>query len=229
MLHSHLSTSRAGEFILGHRRILALFASVALFLSTGCRLDSPTVAGPGGQGAEFENEDRRSRHDVDTAGPRPRPRPLSTAQAAAVHRGIPRLTGGATQISGIGYYAEPGQCEDPEGQGSDYALVMTGDLEGCLYIFVETSKCSAGGAYVETGTETFVGRYGGAPGTFRTTYLFTAKYRDCANLAGQIAGRCQHPMIAGSGDGIFEGVTGRFDMTDDVEAGNFAYRGHFRS
>ena len=136
---------------------------------------------------------------------------------------------GATQISGIGSYAEPGECNDPEGQGSDYVLIMTGDLEGCHYVFVETARCSAGGAYSETGTETFVGLYNGAPGTFKTTYLFTAKYRDCANLVGEIAGRCQHPLIAGSGEGIFEGLTGRFDMKDDIETGTFPYRGHFRS
>ena len=123
-----------------------------------------------------------------------------------------RFTGGATQISGIGYYAGPGECNDPEGQGSDYDLTMTGDLEGCHYVFVETARCSAGGAYSETGTETFVGLYNGAPGTFKTTYLFTAKYTDCANLVGEIVGRCQHPIIAGSGEGVFEGVTGRFDM-----------------
>jgi hypothetical protein len=106
---------------------------------------------------------------------------------------------------------------------------MTGDLEGCHYVFVETARCSPGGAYTETGTETFVGLYNGVPGTFRTTYLFTATYEDCANLVGEIAGRCQHPIIAGSGEGVFEGVTGRFDMKDDVEAGDFPYRGHFRS
>jgi hypothetical protein len=106
---------------------------------------------------------------------------------------------------------------------------MTGDLNGCHYVLVETASCSAGGAYSESGTETFVGLYNGAPGTFKTTYLFTAKYRDCANLSGEIAGRCEHPLVAGSGDGVFEGVTGRFDMQDDIETGSFPYRGHFRS
>jgi hypothetical protein len=139
------------------------------------------------------------------------------------------FTGGATQVSGIGFFAESGECNDPEGLGSDYDLTMTGDLEGCHYVFVETARCSAGGAYSETGTETFVGLYNGVPGTFRTTYLFTATYEDCANLVGEIAGRCQHPIIAGSGEGVFEGVTGRFDMQDDIEMGNFPYRGHFRS
>ena len=78
------------------------------------------------------------------------------------------------------------------------------------------------------GTETFVGLYNGAPGTFKTTYLFTATYTDCANLVGEIVGRCQHPIVAGSGEGVFEGVTGRFDFKDDIESGNFPYRGHFR-
>jgi hypothetical protein len=101
---------------------------------------------------------------------------------------------------------------------------MTGDLEGCLYTFVESAKCSPSGVYLETGTETFVGQ----GGTFRTTYRFEAKYQDCANLAVEIHGRCQHPIIAGSGTGPFEGVTGRLDFKDDIEAGNFPYRGHLK-
>ena len=135
---------------------------------------------------------------------------------------------GATQISGVGFYAGPTECNDPEGQGSSYDLVLTGDLEGCHYVFIETSNCSAGGTYKESGTETFVGAYNGATGTFRTTYLFTGKYTDCANLTAEIVGRCQHPIVAGSGEGVFEGVTGRLDFKDDVEVGNFPYRGHFR-
>jgi hypothetical protein len=201
MLPSPMSPPDAEGSMLGNTRLLALCTSAALALSAGCSQDSPTVAGPDAQ--------------IDQTG-------LGAG-------GFSRFTGGATQISGIGFFAEPGQCNDPEGQGSDYALIMTGALEGCHYVFVEIAGCSAGGAYRETGTEAFVGLYNGAPGAFRTTYLFTAKYKDCANLAGEIAGRCQHPLIAGSGEGVFEGVTGRFDMQDDIEAGNFPYRGHFRS
>jgi hypothetical protein len=141
---------------------------------------------------------------------------------------ISPFTGGATQISGIGRFAGPAECNDSEGQGSDYDLIISGDLEGCHYVFVETARCSAGGAYSETGTETFVGRYNGAPGTFETTYLYTGTYTDCANLAGQIVGRCQHPITTGSGEGVFEGVAGRLDMRDDVETGSFSYRGHFQ-
>ena len=138
----------------------------------------------------------------------------------------PTRADGATQISGIGFYAAPGACTDAEGQGADYALTMTGDFSGCHYVFIETSRCTPGGAYFETGTETFVGTYNGATGTFKTNYIFTATYQDCPTFVGEIAGRCEHPIEHGSGTGVFEGVTGRFDMKDDVEVGNFPYRGH---
>lgn len=134
--------------------------------------------------------------------------------------------GAVQQISGVGAYAAPGECTDPEGDGSDYVLLMTGSISGCDYTFVESARCSAGGAYFETGTETFVGTLDGEFGTFRTQYVFTATYRDCPSFVGEIAGRCEHPIVAGSGTGVFEGVKGRFDMRDDVEEGNFPYRGH---
>ena len=140
----------------------------------------------------------------------------------------PALAGGATQISGIAFPTVPGECTDPQGQGSDFAVKMTGDLVGCLYTSVETAECSPSGTYNETGAEIFVGLYNGETGTFRTTYRFTAKYDDCPNLTGEIIGRCQHPITAGSGEGVFEGVSGRLDLKDDIEAGNFPYRGHLR-
>ena len=94
---------------------LALCTSAALALSAGCSPDSPTVAGPDAQ--------------LDQTG-----------LGAGEHPEMSRLTGGATQISGIGYYAGPSECNDPEGVGSTYDLTMTGDLEGCHYIFVETAR-----------------------------------------------------------------------------------------
>jgi hypothetical protein len=141
----------------------------------------------------------------------------------------PALAEGATQISGIGFFPDPGECADPpEGVVSDYAVVMTGDLEGCLYTDILTTESSPSGTYRETGTEFFVGSYLGESGTFETTYRFEAKYEDASTQTGEIFGRCQHPIVEGSGTGIFEGVTGRIDMKDDVEAGNFPYRGHLR-
>lgn len=135
---------------------------------------------------------------------------------------------GATQISGLGFYAAEGACTDEEGEGADYALTMTGDFSGCHYVFIHTSQCLPSGAYYEAGTETFVGTYQGEHGTFQTNYVFTAKYLDCTTFVGEVAGRCEHPIADGSGTGVFDGVSGRFDMKDDVEAGNFPYRGHLR-
>lgn len=117
----------------------------------------------------------------------------------------------------------------PDGQDPTFVLRMEGDLEGCHYVFVETSTCTPSGTYKETGTELFVSKDGGS--TFRTTYRFTAKYEDCPNLAEEIFGRCQHPIIAGSGTGDFEGVTGRLDFKDDLSDPvnpEFPFRGHLR-
>ena len=134
---------------------------------------------------------------------------------------------GAKQISGIGYFAEEGACTDPQGANASYVLTLTGSLTGCHYVFVETGKCTPGETYTETGTETFVGTYEGQPGTFTTSYVFTAKYADCETFAGEVEGRCQHPFVNGSGTGVFQGVReARLDMRDDVGAGNFPYRGH---
>ncbi len=142
---------------------------------------------------------------------------------------VPAFARGATQISGVGVYADKQTCNDPEGvndegKKADYALILDGNLKGCLYTFVGPPKSSPSGTYRETGTELFVGTYLGESGTFETTYRFEAKY----DLAGEIFGRCQHPIVEGSGTGIFEGVTGRLDFKDDIEAGNFPYRGHLR-
>jgi hypothetical protein len=137
----------------------------------------------------------------------------------------PALAEGATQISGVAVLDEADEC-DSGSVGADFALIMDGDLQGCLYTFVESAESSPSGTYRETGTELFVASNGA--GTFETTYRFEAKYEDVDNLSGEIFGRCQHPIVEGSGTGIFEGVTGRLDLKDDVEAGNFPYRGHLR-
>ena len=137
---------------------------------------------------------------------------------------------GATQISGIGYYATSGEC-DYESQGAVYAIKMTGDLEGCLYAFIDDYECSPSGTYREEGREYFVGTYKGLSGTFWTTYKFEARYEGCNNGApegAEIFGRCQHPIVAGSGTGVFAGVSGQINFKDDIEAGNFPYRGQLR-
>jgi hypothetical protein len=138
---------------------------------------------------------------------------------------------GATQISGVGFFATNEECNS-QSQGATYAVRMTGDLAGCLYVFIDEFECSPSGTYREEGRELFVGTYNGQSGTFWTVYKFEAKYEGCAAngsaLGAEIFGRCQHIVVEGSGTGDFEGVTGRLDFKDDIEAGNFPYSGHLR-
>lgn len=145
----------------------------------------------------------------------------------------PALADGAVQIAGMGEFAAPHECNevvtDMDGDAPDFALKLSGDLGGCLYTFVDTFSCDPGGTYHETGKELYVADgSAGDEGTFRTTYRFTAKYDDCPNFGGQQHGRCQHPIAEGSGTGDYEGVSGRLDFKDNVEVGNFSYRGHLR-
>ena len=71
----------------------------------------------------------------------------------------PVSANGATQISGLGVEPAEGECTD---LASDLTLKMTGDLEGCLYIFVGPSADSPSGTYRERGSEIFIGTYDGA-------------------------------------------------------------------
>ena len=138
---------------------------------------------------------------------------------------------GATQIAGVGYFATETEC-DVAGESADFALRLTGDLEGCLFVYVEDYGCSPSGTYRESGMEYFVGTYMGEAGTFMTTYNFEAKYEGCGEdglfLGAEIFGRCQHPIVKESGTGVFEGVTGRLNFKDNVDTGEFPYKGHLR-
>jgi hypothetical protein len=137
----------------------------------------------------------------------------------------------ATLIAGIGFFADAEDC-DAAAEGAAFALLMTGDLEGCLHVFVEESRCyPIDGTYLESGTELFDGTYRGETGTFRTTYTFQGRYEGCnpdnGTFAGaELSGGCQHPIVRGSGEGVFAGLTaGRFDIEDDIAAANFPYTG----
>jgi hypothetical protein len=143
---------------------------------------------------------------------------------------------GATQISGTGYIVEPG--DDPgncdlslldETNGPHFAIRLEGDLVGCNYVTVLDYAFSPSGTYRERGTEFYDisgGEFG--IGTFETTYLATIKWDE---NGGEIWGRCQHPIEAGTGTGDFMHVTGRLDYKDNVSDGVFIdapYRGHLR-
>jgi hypothetical protein len=134
------------------------------------------------------------------------------------------------QISGVAFYASGSVCRpSPAGYTEVPPIVMTGDLEGCWYTRIVTSKDNGvpSGVYQETGEEIFVGSLGGgAQGTFRTTYKFSSKWSPELTGGTEVHGRCQHPIIEGSGTGAFAGVTGRVDFKDDVTTGCFLYRGH---
>ena len=144
--------------------------------------------------------------------------------SVALKTSSPALADGATQITGTAYFPGPGECTDAAYQDSDFSSILHGDMEGCIYTYVESAECTPSGVYHESGHEVFVNADGG--GTFRTTYFFQAKYKDCPNLINEVVGRCQHPIVDGSGTGVFEGVSGRLHFKDDIEEGNFPYQGH---
>ncbi|MCB9009272.1 MAG: hypothetical protein H6656_18260 [Ardenticatenaceae bacterium] len=141
----------------------------------------------------------------------------STASAAETSR----------RITAVNYIDGAEQCDaeitNSAGVEPAFRSDMVGDLDGCLYVFPETYSCSANGIYVEDGGEIYVGSgREGDDGTFETTYRFVAHFaseEECNTFTNQIRGRCQHPIVAGSGTGDYRGVTGKFQMTDNVEEG----------
>jgi hypothetical protein len=155
---------------------------------------------------------------------------LTIALAAMMALAVPASAGGngATQVSGIGYPDTGGVCTELP---FDYVIVMTGDLEGCVYGLVTSSKGPGpSGVYKERANETFVGSYEGYAGTFRMTENFHAKF-DLAS-GNEIFGFCKHPIVKGSGTGGFDGVLGRLDFRDEVDDPSnvsFPYKGHLRN
>ena len=142
---------------------------------------------------------------------------LPTPAPAADHR----LTGTAFVNPSTGT-----PCPAPPPDYDDFPpIVMTGSLDGCWYSNIESARVTSGGVYLESGTELFVGRLDGGPaGTFTTTYKFEAKLD--ADGA-EIRGRCQHPIVSGSGTGGFAGASGRVDCKDVIgDPTYFVYRGH---
>lgn len=144
------------------------------------------------------------------------------ALAALAMPAIPASAAGETQVSGVGTPDVGGVCTDFP--GSPFVMVMTGDLTGCWYNHGWlVDKFTPSGAYSEHGTETFVGCYATVCGSFDTTYTFTGKY---APDGAEIFGRCQHPLVSGTGG--FAGLTGRVHFKDDVTTGTASYQGHFK-
>jgi hypothetical protein len=117
----------------------------------------------------------------------------------------PANAAGTIQVSGEGAYDTTGsQCGTPPAGFADFTpLVLTGDLEGCLYTDILTSKFheAPSGIYQETGRELVVASLNGGPvGTFTTTYRFESKWDPDAATGVEVKGRCQHPITAGLRD-----------------------------
>lgn len=134
---------------------------------------------------------------------------------------------GSTRVGGTAVLVQPGDapCDDTDHLGADYAIALQGDLDGCIYgtvTFISFNETS--GIYLERADETFVGSWGGTTGSFGLTENFTGKF-DTVTFE-QFHGRCQHPIVEGSGTDGFDGVRGRLDFKDDVDTGTLDYRGN---
>jgi hypothetical protein len=158
---------------------------------------------------------------------------IVTAATIAATLASSPVSARATQIDGAGAF--DATCPaPPEGyeEFMDYPPIrLTGSLDGCWYTNVETSKDNGApsGVYLETGREVFVGSLDGGPeGVFETTYKFESKWQPDVASGDEVHGRCQHPIVAGSGTGGFAGVVGRVDFKDIIEDGTYVYRGHVR-
>ncbi len=128
----------------------------------------------------------------------------------------PVSASGATQVGGTI------TGSDCDAIASDYAFRIDGSLEGCVYGTITSSRSHPSGTYQEVADEIFIGTYNGEPGTFAMTEFYTEKRVDGV----LVFARCKHPIVTGSGTGVFEGVSGRLDFKDDVVAGTSEYKGH---
>lgn len=144
---------------------------------------------------------------------------------------VPASAGGngVTQVAGA---TDAVACDDGPGAWAepDYAFHISGNLIGCVYGLVTDGRCHPSGMYQEVADEIFVSD-ADPEDTFEMTEFFWAKFVfdvtcDFDTITAQVFGGCKHPIKAGSGEGAYEGVTGRLDFKDDVDAGIANYTGH---
>jgi hypothetical protein len=158
---------------------------------------------------------------------------------------------GTIQLSGVqSGIVTPGtegcQIDDPLYAGTPVQEnVMTGSLVGCWYTdtFNPNPAQPSGtpsGEIQGTGMEHFIGCLDlngeqgcGGPGdpnfgTLETAFQATFKFDLLTGL--EVHGRCHHPIIPGSGTGVFTGATGSVTFNDDVGIdsgdGSSLYRAH---
>lgn len=121
----------------------------------------------------------------------------------------------ATFVSGNSTYSDCGLA------GSDLALSMTGDLEGCWSVFVEGFQCKEledFDLYLENGREVFVGTLRGKRGRFATDYTLDAVmakgFCQSFDFSLEVAGGCDHKVHGRSG--VFKGSSGLIKFLDVI-------------
>jgi hypothetical protein len=141
----------------------------------------------------------------------------SVLAAAVLVSGSAALADGnrGTFVSGNSTYSDCGI------EGSDLALAMTGDLEGCWSVFVEGFTCKELAdfdLYSERGREVFIGTMNGKQGKFRTTYTLEGAYAkgfcQSFDFSQQLAGGCSHRVYGRSG--VFKEAEGLIEFLDVV-------------
>ena len=134
---------------------------------------------------------------------------MATGDAALAHgdRNIP--------ITGNSVFSDCGAA------GADFGLLMSGDLKGCLSIFIQSFTCQEltdFDHYVERGREAFVGTWRGKQGKFSTKYTVDAAYGKgfCQSLdfTLELSGSCIHHIEGRSG--VFAGTQGVFKLFDVI-------------
>lgn len=143
--------------------------------------------------------------------------PIASVMAALLLAGAnpASASGNGVFVSGNSTFSDCGI------EGSDLALAMTGNLEGCWSVFVEGFSCKPLGdfdLYSERGREVFVGTLNGKQGRFTTTYTLDGAYAkgfcDSFDFSLQVAGGCSHKVHGRSG--VFRNAEGLITFLDVV-------------
>lgn len=147
------------------------------------------------------------------------------AAAMLAGAGPAAADGLTTVVSGDSFPSECGKAKQPS-----FSTELTGDLTGCMAIFVEHLNCREMNGFAfttELGREEFEGELKGEPIKFDTQYAFEATWPtgSCPEPAveQEITGGCVHRI---SGDGVV-GLIRFYDVMPVVGKGgtHFFYEG----
>ena len=155
---------------------------------------------------------------------------LVTPIAVALLVAAPANAAGAGQVAGN--QTPVATCDGDSSALGTY--VMDGSLIGCWFAdSFDIVREHASGTVQVMGTEHFDGCLdlggdgscsGDPEGTLSFSFQFSGKF-DLVTFA-EIRGRCQHPILSGSGG--FASASGVITFKDDVTTGIAPYRGNIR-